>query len=588
MSFWDDDEPQAKPGGFWDDDEPAAAPAAQDLPAARAEQIKLTRGEDGDLSRIGAAELEKRGSAPAWVSALAGAFHGATSGLTNMVPGGRAFNEWAQKSNDGSFGVGDFGGSIANPTNFIPGGLATRAAIAGVQGATRSASDTDGGALEALKQGGQDAGLAAALDVALGGAGKAVGALSRAAKESGLRARVAATGHYGSSLRNLQKQKGSDYITKLGQEIEDRGLHRGDGPLGFLPQPVETYADNAERLLKDAGQRMGASEDAISQLANPPSVPLENAAAKLEQSALDNGSMWDPAGRGASDFQGQLAANMRNVGTQGGDIGMEAGAPAMAEWNSAIKNRRFIDSQINYGRAAGYEGAPMQEAVRRELRGDLATGIKDSLDQGVSDGNVPAELRDQWRGGNDDYRVGQDVFQPASNRVAREEGNQLLSLPTLIAGTAGAAAGGVAGYQNGGGWSGGLAGAAGGALLRSRGKSAVAGALGNVAGAGAMTATALQGLRSVAPGAVSWMNGSNGPQTSARDQSATNATSAGYALGSKVSQLMNSPQGSVLSPWAAEFANAEDDDRRSAIAERLARVDPRFNAQVMPLLAAGR
>lgn len=477
MSFWDDeDDEQAAPpvaSGFWDDEAPAAeaAPAAPAPPPAPSAD-----------------------DAPWYASLLGGAAEGLTLGATNHVPGGRSFNEWAERSNPGIYGAADTATTVANPTNLLPGGLAARAAIGAGASGVRTLAETgeaEDAGWDALLTGGVGLGLgAAAKPLAKAGnwvAGKGADAL----EATGLRNRVAAVGMYGGQLKRLAQNKGREYIQELGGAIEDAGIHKGDGLLGWLPQPAETYGANARVLKQGAARGLEAGEARLADV----QVPIDDVVGALDEQAMRGADKIGSSGR----QQQRIARDMQ------GDIIDRANAydDQALPFGEALKIRRGLDEDVNWARLGGAAESPIHEEVSRAAVGKLRGNIDSALDAP----GVDEEAAALWRKSRGDYEHASDVLKPAEAREFQEAGNQVISLPAWMSLAGGAAIGGGSGAASGDSWddglTGALAGAAGAQLLKSRGRSAIAGTLKTAAQAARHGGSALhlgaEGLEGLAP-----------------------------------------------------------------------------------------
>lgn len=422
----------------------------------------------------------------------------------------------------------------------------------------------------------------------LQGGSKLAGMAGDALQKSGLNHRVAATGVYGGQMKRMMQNMGPEAVQQLGRDIEAKGLHKGEGMLGWLPQPASTYADNSAALRDSAAKRLSETEDAIEGLTSPPTVPTGAIADDLERGALQSRGMWDPAGGQEAAFRKQYADAIR-----GGSNAVEApGQPAqyMADWADAQAQRRYVDQQIDWNRLGGFEGAPMQEQVRREVAGNLRAGVKDSLDRGVEIGTVPGELRDAWRGANDDYRIAAAVNDPAIARVYQEYGNQAVSLPAWSAmgfggnPVAGAAMGAAASFA------------------KNRGHSALAGAQGALGRNAEAVSDAGSWLEKWAPtGAAIGQGAASGASAQGQDDldaygdltrdevtpSEAMGERRGFELGQGLDRVMDEKP-ELLRPYALQLSEAKDEADRQGIIERLVRTDDRFRKTVYPLIAGGR
>ncbi len=194
----------------------------------------------------------------------------------------------------------------------------------------------------------------------------------------------------------------------------------------------------------------------------------------------------------------------------------------------------------------------MQEGVRRDLANQFRGGVKDSLNQGVDQGSVPAGLRDDWMQGNDNYSMASTI---TDNSRPLQQGN----LP-IAAGVAGAALGGgnpvaaAATY-------------AGSRALQSRGQSAMAGMQG---GAGRTMQAGGNVLADNTPAA-------EGLQRALTPAQNLDAGRGNQLPDAALDALRSDP--SILGEYQAQFAQAASSPEPGAVATlltRLAAKDPRF------------
>lgn len=538
--------------------------------------------------------------------AVGGALHGASSGFgddaLDIIPGGmgddaRAQMAQSQARSPNAFAVGDAVGSFASPINKLAkatglvrgaGGLAGfarntagQAIEGGVQGAARTFGDADMGeetgetALRALAQGGEDlveSGLAAG---ALSGAGAVSKGVAGWLDQRANMNRAASAGFYGSTLERLGDNKGDAYVADMGRRMEEEGLHKGRSPggnwnpLNWLPQNAGTIAKNSEDLRKVAGNDMGLAESELGRMDAPPQVDVRGMIAK--QGAPVRGADIDPvAGDAEQGFRRQMADRAASLAPEG-----------QMPFNDALDRRRYLDDQINYQKKEGYEGAGMQEQVRREMANDLRGGISDSLDQGVAGGSVDPEVAQQWQRGRGNFELASDVGDAARSRSMREQGNQIMSLPTH------ALVGGALGGALGGGLPGAAAAAIGGQMLKTRGRAGLAGmqrAGSNMLGGGAMSwlgeNAALGSMAALDSGGVP-DNGDDALRSMGEQLSQSQQEGRGYLLPQAVKQALQTGE---LGTYEEEFAGLSDEGDIQRELDRLERTDPEFKRQVMPRL----
>jgi hypothetical protein len=279
--------------------------------------------------------------------------------------------------------------------------------------------------------------------------------------------RLAASGTYGAQLRDIASNRGPQAINELGEDIERLGIHKGEGMLGFLPQPPATYERNSARIMQDAGRRMGAAEDAIAEVADP-LVTTSGTIGDLYGEASKVAGRADPAAPAHSNFLRNSADRLKDASMSVSGPGT-TGDEAWMPFSRALEERRYLDDTIDWTRKGGGDEAPRAEQVRRWVAGDLRSGIRDTLDTAAADPNsaVTPELADAWKSGNRDFATAATVHDPSMARVYQEYGNQKISLPAWMAAAGGTARGGPVG--------GGVA-AALAQLAKSRGTPALAGA----------------------------------------------------------------------------------------------------------------
>lgn len=396
-------------------------------------------------------------------SLAAGGVHGATMGLGRLLPsglGGDTYRAWDDAHRDSAWYTGgDLGGSLALNT-LVPGsGYVANIGKAAVEGAARAFSDSnpDEGVGDAASQGLLNAGVSA-LAGAIPHGGRAVLRYARdALPEKALINRVAAAGPYGGQMKRMAQNHGDDYLPKLGEAIEERGLHLRDpnatggrwNPRNWAPAGWGTYADNATDLERDALSRMSSAEDTINAL--PASRQVDVDVTPIAQQQLDRAAglrrtIADPAGATQAAEREAQALGLQGKAQASNPVGPNAVQMPNGQWTQvpppaptysmpfgdALENRRFYDQQIDWNRLGGADASPMREAVRRELAGNMRAGLGQGLDDAVAQGKISQRLADKWKGGRDDYAVAAAVRDPSVGRVFQEYGNQVLSLPSAM------------------------------------------------------------------------------------------------------------------------------------------------------------
>lgn len=587
--------------------------------ASDALQVELAPDEpsSGDAGQI-IAEPEQPETS--WASKLGSAAVGAGDSLTfgapRLIPGVGDWIDERERENPGWFKGGEIAGAVGNPLNFVGVGegltaarlgiraagsvaqkaaargafrgalaetAAREAANSGVQGGLSSFFHADpeqdlgeraGGALADAGSSALYGGLGSA---AMGAGGRLVDAAGDALRESGYITRAKAAGIR--SRPQIKAVGGDAGMAELGQQIEEKGLHKGDGALGWLPQPAKTYGANAGELLESSGPRMGAAEDAISQLPQPPVVDVTQVTDPLRDKAQQLAGLGNPAARKEAALRGRFADQLEGV-SQG------SGNSAFMDFEQALKERRFADKQVKWAREGG---APLQEDVQRDVANNLRAGIKGSLDDGVQAGNVPAPLRDQWVGANDDYHLASQLEKPAALAEAADQSRKPFSL-------GGALAGGAVGMFGGpvSAGSGAVLGAASN-LAAPRAQSAIAGTKGGIG-------ATLQGVGRLSAGLADYGGATaatgldrarNAPAPHAAeaepvDRTTQKTTDAGRGnlLGDAAIDLLrhNPAQLGQYQSQFAEAYSASNAGAVNALISKLAGKDPQFRTGVMAQL----
>jgi hypothetical protein len=477
------------------------------------------------------------------------------------------------------------GAAAAAPTlaRAAYGGAVQGGALGSLTGAGASEADNPTGVVADAGRGALvGAATGAAAPYVIAGAGKLAGAGADLAKRGAdaLRSkanvnRLAASGTYGAQLRNIMQNKGEDAVQELGEEIERLGIHKGKPLLGVIPnpwpQPPKTYADNSERVLADAGRRMGAAEGAIAQAGDPP-IDVGSIDAGLRAGADDVATGFDPSSKGEAGFMRDFADRIDAAGKPGVEIGPSTGK---VPFSQALKERRRIDANIDWTRKGGYEGAGMQEQVRRGVAGDLRAATREGLDEAVARGELDPKTVEAWKQANKDYATAATVHDPAVARVYQEYGNQKIGLPGWLAATSGAASGGPLGA---------VGGALVGQLAKSRGTPLLAGTqrAGQRLLSGASNALSAAGT--LAPTVQPEIGGVAAAR--AAERAVENKFPAGFASPAHAqspgdAQLDRSADLALqdpTEPHAQALAQKQGDDRRTAYSV-LIHTDPEFRAR---------
>ena len=415
------------------------------------------------------------------------------------------------------------------------------------------------GAADSAASGGDDRDqiLHAFLGGAIGKGGELVGRGLHAAQEyaapladslerGASRARVAATGIYGGAMKKLRGELGDEGITKLGNDIEAKGLHDAPGIAGMFPGNAERYLDNATNLADDALARHRAvAFDATRQGV---AVPTARIADELDSQASRASTMFDPAGKSEAGFQSELADRIRGNSAATAQYDPATGAPVAGDFQQpfeqALENRQYLDKNIKWAQRNPHIQTPHEEESRRYAANQLRNELGNSLEE-----QAP-ELSPRWRNAQDDLNTALTVQTPAAARVYQEAGNQAVSLPTWIAGAGGIASGNpITGAAMGG-----MA-----SQVKARGHSAVAGALRGMQHIAesaaddpqiAMLSKFLQSSGAgVAAGGIASENRPT-PQQAMND-------SRGHELPGVINQLLQDPQrAQVLGKYRAQFEQA--------------------------------
>jgi hypothetical protein len=416
--------------------------------------------------------------------------------------------------------------------------------------------------------------------------GRAVSALAREFQESGLKNRLSAAGL---DFDKLAAEKGPQAALQVARDIEEQGLHKGKGVMGWAPQPAQTYADNAAAANAEGLAGMKSAEEGLAALPNPPRVNLDPIQQKLRASAGQNARMIDPAGAQDASFRADMADRMQQYGGN--------------DWQNALDNRRYLDSNINWGSRGGYEGAGMQEQARRDVANPLREEISSALDRGMANNvdsnatqfapSVPRELGQGWQNARDQFALGAQVEPAARQLATQQQGAGFLS-PAGLAGGAAALGGMYTGHPVAG-----LAAGLGTQLARNRGSSAMAGSLEGASsalgtmGEGASWLSNNAGIPAAAAGggdiAQSLLNRGQRQapmQTSGGSQGMEN--SRGDITSQQVESILHDEnRAKALQPWATELAAnnaAKDDSAFAANIEKLQRKDQKFRERVKMLL----
>lgn len=153
-----------------------------------------------------------------------------------------------------------------------------------------------------------------ALLAALPGAATVVQAGARAAAKGlhdrGSINRVAATNPAAKMTALAENKGGREGLIRLGQDIEERGLHKAPWYKFGSPASAEDMHMNAARLRTEAGPRIGAAEDQIT--AAGVEIPVNNISDELRKGAAEAETAWSPTARSSAPFKEEFADNISN------------------------------------------------------------------------------------------------------------------------------------------------------------------------------------------------------------------------------------------------------------------------------------
>jgi hypothetical protein len=477
--------------------------------------------------------------------------------------GVRARQQLAQDRSPADFGAGKLIGELA-PAAMLAGPQLAAAPISAAvgQGALSELGNTDsadwGERLYAMTRG-------AAMGGAFGLGARALGATGELAAEKvapwlqqrGYMNRAASAVDDASRLGPPAEQ------ARLGQWMEEQGLHEGSGPLGFLPQSQTAVRGNVAQFADDMtshqrGLRQGATDAGVMVDADPTIETLRQFAEGAEAIPLK-------PKQSQAEYALDNAALVRDAAAPGG---------GQLPFEQAFQTRKAYDNSAGWQYGQPHE-TTLNQAVARAGANELRGGLQHSLD------TQAPELGAEWSQTQGDLSNALDLLNPknAPDESLGATAKMLMrrsALP-LVGGSAGYAFGGAAGGPVG------MAGAAAvSELVRTRGSSALAGIEGaasrglSAAGGGVSSASGLAGRT----GAVM-----SGQQSDTEREEATEKAR-GYLLGqAALDSLHNGSQD--LGPYASKFAEAAASPDTSAVANLISRLvmsDPEFRVNYLPAL----
>ena len=397
--------------------------------------------------------------------------------------------------------------------------------------------------------------------------------------------RIQATNATPTEMAHIADAKGMDNIDALGEDIERLGLHKGEGPLGFLPQKPKTYFENAQKADTRAGEEIGS----ILEGAGKASIRRTDLASRLEQAAdgLEASPRGDAQSTGAllKAIRGEAAHLRERAKMQGPWVSVqELNALKGTYQSEAFNGLRALDSakaEANRGAGRITKEAMLERLAKPPTKRTPGTGPEkaDALKQALRDAEVAKTVQD------------------ASQRTA-VTGDGRFGFYDALMSMGGAGAGTAAGGPIGGAV-GLLAGLAARREVAQRAPAAAAGsyrALQHLAERGARAAGDFADVAQQAPSSAGVASGAmpdsvgfaTSMQPAAAQEDATTATRGHESEAAIRSILARSPQ--QLGPYAGKLqqaASAKDPGELEAEISRLAQTDETFRTQYLPQLQSG-
>lgn len=243
------------------------------------------------------------------------------------------------------------------------------------------------------------------------------------------RARVAGTGAYGGQLKQITKNEGFDFTDRdLGQAVE-RLFPPKPGPLGIpIPRTARGYAKLAGPKRDELGQ---AIDDALRQMddqgvsapVRPSGYGDELAVVEPIDSELAQYGNRMRIGDDDKIMRGALRAKRMDALAAAGDN--ERLTPTqLAEMKRSLEGSGYA-SEATRGLPAG---------VQREANRVASSGPREALRDAAEKQALPETL-EAWQSANRDYPIAKMIAEISEGRAAQEQGNQIVSLPSAIAGT---------------------------------------------------------------------------------------------------------------------------------------------------------
>lgn len=251
---------------------------------------------------------------------------------------------------------------------------------------------------------------------------------------------------------------GKKGLIKLGENIQDAGLHRRqmNGPWysNLLPGTAENMLDNSVALEASSGQALNTAENVLS-AANPrlKVQPVIDDLAQSATAAQDN--IVPGAGTAESNYRKGFAENLQKrteVPAEGpgykppapeyspdylptpdelaAHAALEPIPPAPGQtgeipFEQLVKQRRNVDAETNFLPAGGVENAGMKGQVNRQVGTALRQSIGTGLDEAaLADPSLAQPVKD-WKGANKQFSLAKTVKDPALMAMQKEYGGTM-------------------------------------------------------------------------------------------------------------------------------------------------------------------
>jgi hypothetical protein len=248
------------------------------------------------------------------------------------------------------------------------------------------------------------------------------------------RMRGAAPGAYGSNVTQITKDKGRDYLAEMGRTIERRGIDQrvGVGPLrARLPMGSGAY----QQRLDDVLPQVGAEMDSVI-------MQAEQAGSKVPVSWLRNRLLNRAkeleATTGKPESAIAQARKLRDIAESLPDKKIDPTAQTHYSPRElqALKES-WADEAFTQRDFSRPKGGTTAEAYREAARVPRTV-----LDEQITR-KVSPEQAQRFQQAREEYGHLKTARDMATKREGQETGNQLVSLPTMLAAGAGVGAGGA-------------------------------------------------------------------------------------------------------------------------------------------------